>query len=69
MEDKKDEVLAYIRANPGCLSSGVNDAVRRKASWADWIFTRRDIDALIQEGLVEERLYRGMSMFYPVNEQ
>lgn len=62
----KEEVLAYIRANPGCTSSGVNRAVRNDKSWADWIHTREDIDGLVREGKVEMREFRGIDVFYAV---
>ena len=60
----KTEILDYIRANPGCTSTGVNKAVREDQSWADWIYTRRDIDHLIKEGLVESREDNGIPLFY-----
>ena len=62
---KKNEVLAYIRENPGATSSGVNKAVRNDKSFADWVYTRREIDELISDGLVEKREYRCIDVFYP----
>lgn len=61
---KQNEVLAYIRAHPGCTSSGVNKAVRNDQSFADWVYTRREIDELVSNGLVERREFRGIDYFY-----
>ncbi len=61
----KEQVLEYIRQNPGCTSTGVNKAVREDQSWADWIYTRQDIDSLIKEGLVYSELDAcGVPLFY-----
>lgn len=35
-----------------------------RQKWSGWIFARRDIDTLIDEGLVEERFDQGISKFY-----
>ena len=35
--------------------------------WSGWIFARNDISALCDEGLVDERFYRGISVFYPAD--
>ncbi len=60
----KQQVLSYMRNHPGCTSTAAAAAVRNKQSDADWIVTRREIDELIQAGLVEERIYRGITTFY-----
>ena len=62
--NKKTEVLAYIRENPGATSSGINKAVRHNQSFADWVYTRQEVDQLIAEGLVEKQEYRGIDVFY-----
>ncbi|OSI06815.1 Uncharacterised protein [Neisseria animaloris] len=61
----KQQILDYIRADPGCTVSGVNGAVRDDKSFCDWIYTRQEIAALVSDGLVEEREYRGIKIFYP----
>lgn len=48
----KDQVLAYISAHSGCTFTAVNDEVRDKNNYVDWIVTRREIDELIKEGSV-----------------
>lgn len=63
---KKDEVLAFIREHPGCTSTAIADELYGKWRWSGWIFARNDISALCDEGLVDERFYRGISVFYPV---
>ena len=60
----KQQILDYIRANPGCTVSGVNDAVRDKHSFYDWKQTRKDVYSLVGDGLVEVRGYRGISVLY-----
>lgn len=62
--NEKEQVLAYIRAHPGCTSTGVANEVYGKQKWSGWIFARRDIDALIDEGSVVERFEQGISKFY-----
>lgn len=61
---EKEQVLSYITAHPGCTSTGVADVVYGRQKWSGWIFARRDIDTLIEEGLVEERFDQGISKFY-----
>ena len=61
---EKEQVLSYIAAHPGCTSTGVADVVYGRQKWSGWIFARRDIDTLIDEGLVEERFDQGISKFY-----
>lgn len=63
----KKEVLAYIRKNPGCTATAVANEVFGKWRWSGWIFARNDINALCDEGLVSERFYRGISVFYPAD--
>ena len=63
----KKEVLAYIRNNPGCTATAVANEVYGKWRWSGWIFARNDIEALCDEGLVSERFFRGISVFYPVD--
>lgn len=59
----KKAVLAYIRNNPGCTATAVANEVFGKWHWSGWIFARNDISALCDEGLVDERFYRGISVF------
>lgn len=66
---KKTEVLDFIRAHPGCTSTAVADELYGKQLWSGWIFARRDIDALCNEGLVEERFDSGISTFYATEQQ
>lgn len=65
----KKAVLAYIRNNPGCTATAVANEVFGKWRWSGWIFARNDISALCDEGLVNERSYRGISVFYPVEKK
>lgn len=62
--NEKEQVLSHIRTHPGCTSTGVANEVYGKQKWSGWIFARRDIDTLIEEGLVEERFEEGISKFY-----
>lgn len=62
--NEKEQVLSHIRAHPGCTSTGVANEVYGKQKWSGWILVRRDIDTLIEEGLVEERFEQGVSKFY-----
>lgn len=62
--NEKEQVLSHIRTHPGCTSTGVANEVYGKQKWSGWIFARRDIDTLIEEGLVEERFEEGVSKFY-----
>lgn len=61
---KKNEVLAYIQQHPGCTSSGVNKAVRNDQSFTDWVYTRREIDGLVDDGVVTAFEKGGITRFY-----
>lgn len=60
----KQQILDYIRIYPGCTSTGINAAVRDKASTTDWIQTRAELDEMVRAGEIEERYYRGIITFY-----
>lgn len=62
----KKEVLDFVRKNPGCTLSSISDEVFGKWRCSGWILARNNIEALCDEGLVSERFYRGISVFYPV---
>lgn len=61
----KKAVLAYIRNNPGCTATAVANEVFGKWRWSRWILRERYWCAL-RRGFVDERFYRGISVFYPV---
>lgn len=64
--NSKEEVLDFVRKNPGCTLSSISDEVFGKWRWSGWILARNNIEILCAEGLVSERFFRGISVFYPV---
>lgn len=62
----ESEILAFVRENPGSMCSAINKAVLRDGSIHDYCATRRELEELVAEGLVEAREYRGIAVFYPV---
>ena len=60
----KEEIMAHLRVHPGSTSSGINRAVRSDRSISDWIATRADLDRLLSDGLIEERQYHGVTVFF-----
>lgn len=53
--NSKEEVLDFVRKNPGCTLSSISDEVFGKWRWSGWILARNNIEMLCAEGLVDER--------------
>ncbi|MFC3873311.1 hypothetical protein [Neisseria musculi] len=62
----KQHILSYIKANPGATCTAVNRWLRRDQSLTDYVTTRRDLDEMVSDGLIEAREYRGITYFYLV---
>lgn len=60
----ENEILAYIRLNPGCTVTACNAALRDDKHIGDWIQTAAEFDCLKMQGKIEERHFRGISTFY-----
>lgn len=68
--DELSSVLdSYNRNNPGCTATAVANEVFGKWRWSGWILARNNIEMLCAEGLVDERFFRGISTFYPVEKK
>ena len=67
--NSKEEVLDFVRKNPGCTLSSISDEVFGKWRWSGWILARNNIEILCAEGVVDERFFSGISTFYPVEKK
>lgn len=60
----KEQVYQYIVNNPGRTAVAVNAALRDDRHDLDYRATCREIDALVAEGRVEARMFRGIPFLY-----